>query len=68
MRGYFGPEGNKTLLLMWICIGEDMKKIIAAVVLAIFGIAATAPAWAHSGGTDKNGCHRNHKTGDRHCH
>ena len=23
---------------------------------------------AHSGGTDSNGCHRNHKTGDYHCH
>lgn len=25
-------------------------------------------AFAHSGGTDSNGCHTNHKTGDRHCH
>ncbi len=22
----------------------------------------------HSGGTDRNGCHTNHKTGDYHCH
>lgn len=22
----------------------------------------------HSGGTDANGCHTNHKTGDYHCH
>ncbi|WP_419693570.1 YHYH domain-containing protein [Mesorhizobium muleiense] len=25
-------------------------------------------AYAHSGGTDSNGCHKNHKTGDYHCH
>lgn len=23
---------------------------------------------AHSGGTDSKGCHRDHKTGDYHCH
>ncbi|MEC6882188.1 MULTISPECIES: YHYH domain-containing protein [Photobacterium] len=23
---------------------------------------------AHSGGTDSNGCHTNHKTGVYHCH
>ncbi|MFK4794661.1 YHYH domain-containing protein [Sphingobium sp. ZW T5_29] len=23
---------------------------------------------AHSGGTDSNGCHTNHSTGDYHCH
>lgn len=22
----------------------------------------------HSGGTDSKGCHKNHKTGDYHCH
>ncbi|NKC22097.1 YHYH domain-containing protein [Ochrobactrum oryzae] len=25
-------------------------------------------ALAHSGGTDANGCHTNHKTGGYHCH
>ncbi|WP_249043018.1 YHYH domain-containing protein [Pseudomonas proteolytica] len=25
-------------------------------------------AYAHSGGTDAKGCHRNHKTNDYHCH
>jgi len=25
-------------------------------------------ATEHSGGTDKYGCHTNHKTGDYHCH
>jgi hypothetical protein len=23
---------------------------------------------SHSGGTDSNGCHTNHQTGDYHCH
>ncbi|WP_352595126.1 YHYH domain-containing protein [Mesorhizobium sp. M0633] len=23
---------------------------------------------AHGGGTDANGCHTNHKTGEYHCH
>ena len=45
-----------------------MKKIIAAAVLAVFGVIATAPVWAHSGGTDKNGCHMDRKAGTRHCH
>jgi hypothetical protein len=41
-----------------------MKKIIALVVLA----AASLTAYAHSGGTDSNGCHRDHATGGYHCH
>ncbi|WP_348529716.1 MULTISPECIES: YHYH domain-containing protein [unclassified Mesorhizobium] len=24
--------------------------------------------FAHGGGTDANGCHTNHKTGEYHCH
>ena len=43
-----------------------MKKAIAIAVLAL--IASTSTALAHSGGTDKNGCHRDHKNGGRHCH
>ncbi|RYX89384.1 MAG: YHYH domain-containing protein [Comamonadaceae bacterium] len=37
----------------------------------ILGVAlflAVSLAFAHSGGTDKNGCHHNRKTGDYHCH
>ncbi|ASP84778.1 hypothetical protein CDO26_09330 [Sinorhizobium meliloti] len=30
--------------------------------------AVATGAFAHSGGTDKNGCHTNHKTGGYHCH
>lgn len=40
-----------------------MKKI-AALLLAL----AAGVAFAHSGGTDKNGCHVDHKTGLKHCH
>lgn len=39
-------------------------KIIVAIAL----IMASSFALAHSGGTDKNGCHRDHSTGDYHCH
>ena len=42
---------------------KRMKNIIAIAVLLVSGFAA-----AHSGGTDKEGCHVDHKTGQRHCH
>jgi hypothetical protein len=31
-------------------------------------LAFAAPAQAHPGGLDANGCHTNHKTGEYHCH
>ncbi len=65
MRGYFGPKGNKTLIAVWMCTEGDMKKIITAAILAIFGVITTALAWAHSGRTDKNGCHMDRKAGTR---
>ncbi|AZO55668.1 YHYH domain-containing protein [Mesorhizobium sp. M8A.F.Ca.ET.057.01.1.1] len=44
-----------------------MKTTIATVMAAlIFAFANNASA--HSGGTDANGCHMNHKTGVYHCH
>lgn len=42
-----------------------MKKIII-ISLASLGLAATL--FAHSGGTDSNGCHTDSKTGYYHCH
>ncbi|WP_199489651.1 MULTISPECIES: YHYH domain-containing protein [Mesorhizobium] len=39
---------------------------LAAMAAAI--IACATGAFAHSGGTDANGCHTNHKTGAYHCH
>lgn len=58
-----------------------MKTAIIALVVALASGFAYArhESWRadhqhsaqelqHSGGTDKNGCHTNHKTGDHHCH
>lgn len=44
-----------------------MKRITTA-ILAVFALSMAAASWAHSGGTNSQGCHRNHKTGDYHCH
>lgn len=41
-----------------------MKKII---LVALATLLCTA-ALAHSGRTNKDGCHNNTKTGDYHCH
>jgi uncharacterized protein YdeI (BOF family) len=41
-----------------------MKKII---LVALATLLCTA-VLAHSGGTNKDGCHHNTKTGDYHCH
>lgn len=43
-----------------------MKRFIAA----LFAIVLFTPSIAagHSGGTDENGCHTNHDTGEYHCH
>jgi len=43
-----------------------MKSIFLALCLAASLMQATT--WAHSGRTDKNGCHRDVKAGTRHCH
>lgn len=46
-----------------------MKQLIIASLIVIFGVStATSEAWAHGGRTDKNGCHKDNKSGDRHCH
>lgn len=41
-----------------------MKKIVAALAVT----AACGLAWAHSGNTDKFGCHTDRSTGIWHCH
>lgn len=43
-----------------------MRKIISAIAVGM--AIASGAALAHSGGTDANGCHLNHKTGVYHCH
>lgn len=40
-----------------------MKTVIAIIIAA-----ASLTAYAHSGGTDSQGCHVDHRTGLRHCH
>ncbi|RVG58487.1 YHYH domain-containing protein [Sinorhizobium meliloti] len=42
-----------------------MKLIILSI--AIVSSFATS-AWAHSGGTNDQGCHTNHSNGSYHCH
>lgn len=44
-----------------------MKKIAALMISACLA-ASSLSALAHSGGTDRMGCHTDHKTGTRHCH
>jgi hypothetical protein len=39
----------------------------AAIVSALMS-ACIAPAFAHGGGLNAQGCHTNRKTGDYHCH
>ena len=41
-----------------------MKRALALILAAIFSLGA----YPHSGGTDKNGCHNDRKTGGHHCH
>jgi hypothetical protein len=43
-------------------------KIIIAAAIACTALTAIAPALAHPGRTDANGCHTNRRTGDYHCH
>ncbi|WP_157381513.1 YHYH domain-containing protein [Methylophilus sp. 5] len=41
-----------------------MKYLLLAAVILI----SSVNCYAHSGGTDKNGCHHDRKTGGYHCH
>lgn len=41
-----------------------MKAFFVAVVLVVL----SSVSFAHSGGTDSNGCHHDRKTGGYHCH
>ena len=41
-----------------------MKKWFALIAALLMATGAIA----HSGGTDKSGCHTDHKTGVYHCH
>ena len=43
-------------------------KILIASVMFLFLLVSVEPAFSHFGGTDSSRCHRNHQTGDYHCH
>lgn len=46
-----------------------MKRNISLILLAALIIPFTvAISYAHSGGTNSDGCHNNRKTGSYHCH
>lgn len=45
-----------------------VKTLTALTLAALMAAAAPATGIAHSGGTDDQGCHENHDTGDYHCH
>jgi hypothetical protein len=51
-------------IILIIKIGIIMKKAILLILIASFATTA----YSHGGRTDKNGCHKETKTGERHCH
>ncbi|WP_371747979.1 YHYH domain-containing protein [Hahella aquimaris] len=46
-------------------IGSTAMKTL---LITAFLFAFAGFAYAHSGGTDSNGCHHDHKKGGYHCH
>ncbi|AZO36325.1 MAG: YHYH domain-containing protein [Mesorhizobium sp.] len=43
-------------------------KVAILAALTSLAMFLSMDAFAHSGGTDSNGCHTNHQTGEYHCH
>ena len=43
-----------------------MKKIITAIIISL--TLTSGVAFSHSGGTNSEGCHNDHKRGTYHCH
>jgi len=44
-----------------------MKMIKLALAAALIAATAT-PVFAHGGGLDRNGCHKDNQNGGYHCH
>jgi hypothetical protein len=55
-----GDKGKSELY----CLIEGPMKYFLMFVVFGYGLNS----FAHSGGTDSDGCHTNHKTGQYHCH
>ncbi|WP_370671644.1 YHYH domain-containing protein [Nitratireductor aquibiodomus] len=50
-------------------LGDQMKRLVSIALIGLFAsIVGAQVASAHSGNTDANGCHRDHKRGGYHCH
>lgn len=45
-----------------------MHKYALAAVAVIFAALSAAPAFAHGGGLDRDGCHVDRRTDVKHCH
>ena len=45
-----------------------MRAAVAALLVFLFSVGASASANAHGGGLDGLGCHHNRKAGGYHCH
>lgn len=45
-----------------------MKYLISIKLALLFCVFMTSSSMAHSGRTNAEGCHTNHRTGDYHCH
>ena len=44
------------------------RFFILLLSIGLMSLAVPEPSYAHGGRTDANGCHKNSKTGKRHCH
>jgi Excalibur calcium-binding domain len=45
-----------------------LPSVVALLASSLSVSVPIAPAVAHPGGLDVNGCHTNHRTGEYHCH
>lgn len=54
---------NKSLIIVTYKILDQIMKYI---IIAVITVLTTSTAFAHSGGTDANGCHAGSKP--YHCH
>lgn len=67
------PKNATRLLIVLVLtslgnLGGDIMKHLKFLIAAALLVACSTTAYAHSGGTDENGCHNNRKSGDHHCH